>query len=185
MTDRSLQSERNPVSLEDFAIRHGLEQLLHDSQLLETFRNHDRVIHNEKNDTWAWRPDFDVRTPNDLLRVVQKRYLDAYPPQAHGFRLSELRESYPATREAVDSFSKRTKRKHENGNDPEDAEQSNVVNGPQNEDERMPEEESKKILILPGARDGQIKQVYFNEASTATYIAQNGGKVIEPVDEGT
>lgn len=141
------------------------------------------MIYNERNNTWAWRPDFDVRTPQDLLDLVKRRYDNAYPPSPHGFRLADLRESYPATREAVESFSKPRKRTaaqaEANGlsQGEEDAEGRDTHAGPI-------AEETKKLLILPGPREGSIRQVYYNEASDAAYIRKNENRLIEPVDEG-
>lgn len=170
----SSQSERNPVSLEDFAIRHGIEQLIHDEQLREAFKSNDRVIHNERNNTWLWQPDYDVRTPQDLLNLVEKRYFSAYPPQRHGFRLADLRDSYPQTREAVDTYSKRAKRRTDADRD--GVETNATAPG-------AAEDEAKKLLILPGPKEGTIRQVFFNEASSRKYIAQNDGKIIQPLNE--
>lgn len=164
------------MTLDDFAIRHGIEALFHDEQLLEAFKRNERVTHNARNNTWSWKPDYDVRTPQDLLNVVQTRYYAAFPPERYGFRLSELRESYPATREAVDSFAKRAKRRRHGEANGDSTEEKGEADGP--------EQETKKLLVVHGNKEGQIKQVYFNEASTPAYMAHNDGKRIEPIDEG-
>lgn len=131
-----------------------------------------RVIHNEKNDTWSWRPDHDIRTPNDLLKLVETRYKDSIPPQPLGFKLGPLKESFPAAKEAIEIFSKRRKRS-------EVAEE--VQNG---SGDGAIEHETKKILILPGTKEGNIRQVFFNEASSEEYIRKNGGRIIGTVDDG-
>lgn len=129
------------------------------------------MIHNERNDTWSWKPDHDIRTPQDLLKLVEKRYKSSVPPQALGFKLAELRDSYSASRDAVETFSKRRKR-------------AEVEEDAQRPDGSISEHETKKILILPGSRDGSIRQVFFNEVSSEEYIRRNEGRIIGTVDEG-
>lgn len=158
----------------DFAVRHEVEQLLHDPELLASFRADSRVIYNEKNDTWAWRPDHDIRTPQDLLNLVERRYLDSIPPQPLGFKLAELKDSYSASREAVDTFAKKRARE-----EIRDEAERKGING-----DAVIEHESKKLLIIPGTRDGSIRQVFFNEASTEKYIKKNNGKLIGTIDDG-
>ena len=125
-----MKSERNPVSLEHFAIANGIEQLLHDQNLREALTKHERVIYNERNNTLQWKPDYDLRTPQDLLNLVRIRYQNAYPPQSHGFKLADLRESYPATREAVDNFAKPRQRKSKEAVEEEtEGDAENGING--------------------------------------------------------
>lgn len=132
------------------------------------------MLYNERNNTWLWKPDHDIRTPQDLLKLVEVRYKSSIPPQPLGFKLADLRDSYPASREAVETFAKRRKRS--------EVEEERVAQG--GEDEGAIEHESKKILILPGSKEGSIRQVFFNEASSEAYIRRNEGNIIGTVDEG-
>lgn len=175
------QSERSPVSLDDFAIRHSLEAVLSDPELQDILKAHDRVIYNDRNKTWAWRPDYNVRTPADVLKLIEGRFKDSVPPLVAGFRLSELRESYPQVREVVESNSKRpapeTRRvSDEDGlRGEEDRDEDEVVN----------REEQKKLLLLTNpAKENSIKLVFWNEASSSEFLEANGGRRIESVDEG-
>ena len=59
----ALKAHGNPVRLEDFALSHGLNNLLNpSSSLFLRFRDHDRVLHDPKTDLWS----FKVRLPPTL-----------------------------------------------------------------------------------------------------------------------
>lgn len=175
------QSERSPVSLDDFAIRHSLEAILSDPELQDILKAHDRVIYNDRNKTWAWRPDYNVRTPADVLKLIEGRFKDSVPPLVAGFRLSELRESYPQVREVVEANSKRPAPETRRVSD----EDGHRGGEDRDEDEEASREEQKKLLLLTNpAKENSIKLVFWNEASSSEFLEANGGRRIESVDEG-
>ncbi|PWN92481.1 hypothetical protein FA10DRAFT_285347 [Acaromyces ingoldii] len=176
----ALRSERSPVSLDDFAIRHSLEAILSDPELQDILKAHDRVIYNDRNKTWAWRPDYNVRTPADVLKLIEGRFKDSVPPLVAGFRLSELRESYPQVREVVEANSKRPAPETRRVSD-EDGRRGEED---RDEDEEVSREEQKKLLLLTNpAKENSIKLVFWNEASSSEFLEANGGRRIESVDE--
>ena len=134
----ALKQHANPVRLEDFALSHGLPALLNpNSTLFQRFKSHDRVLYDAKTDLWMYKPDYDLRTPADLVALLKERYLNpgangARNSSAAGMRLAELRESYPAAREAIEELSK------------------------------VEPKEDRQVLVLRGQRDGAIKQVFWN-----------------------
>ncbi|SJX61181.1 related to TFA2-TFIIE small subunit [Sporisorium reilianum f. sp. reilianum] len=134
----ALKHHANPVRLEDFALSQGLPALLNpNSGLFQRFRSHDRVTYDGKTDLWMYKPDYDLRTPADLVALLKERFLNpggsgARNASAAGMRLAELRESYPAARDAIEELSKVEPR------------------------------EDREVLVLRGQRDGAIKQVFWN-----------------------
>ncbi|KAI3487479.1 hypothetical protein L1887_48583 [Cichorium endivia] len=133
----ALKHHANPVRLEDFALSQGLPALLNpNSGLFARFKVHDRVMYDAKTDLWMYKPDYDLRTPADLVALLKDRYLNpgngAGNSSAAGMRLAELRESYPAARDAIEELSKAEPR------------------------------EDREVLVLRGQRDGAIKQVFWN-----------------------
>lgn len=134
----ALKHHANPVRLEDFALSQGLPALLNpNSGLFQRFRSHDRVTYDAKTDLWMYKPDYDLRTPADLVALLKARFLNpggsgARNSSAAGMRLAELRESYPAARDAIEELSKVEPR------------------------------EDREVLVLRGQRDGAIKQVFWN-----------------------
>ncbi|GAK63003.1 transcription initiation factor IIE subunit beta [Moesziomyces antarcticus] len=133
----ALKHHANPVRLEDFALSQGLPALLNpNSGLFARFKVHDRVMYDAKTDLWMYKPDYDLRTPADLVSLLKDRYLNpgngAGNSSAAGMRLAELRESYPAARDAIEELSKAEPR------------------------------EDREVLVLRGQRDGAIKQVFWN-----------------------
>lgn len=84
-----------------------------------------------------YKPDYDLRTPADLVALLKERFLNpggngARNSSAAGMRLAELRESYPAARDAIEELGK------------------------------VEPKEDREVLILRGQRDGAIKQVFWN-----------------------
>lgn len=134
----ALKHHANPVRLEDFALSQGLPALLNpNSGLFARFKSHDRVMYDSKTDLWMYKPDYDLRTPADLVALLKERYLNpggngARNQSAAGMRLAELRESYPAARDAIEELSK------------------------------VEPKEDREVLVLRGQRDGAIKQVFWN-----------------------
>ncbi|PWN96232.1 hypothetical protein FA09DRAFT_344014 [Tilletiopsis washingtonensis] len=103
----ALKAEKNPVRLEDFAIRNSLEFLLDEND--ETRRRleaHERVERGEKTGLWSYRPDFDVKSPSELLTLLRSRAVSSRPgaPNAAGMKLAELRESYPLARQVIEEW---------------------------------------------------------------------------------
>ncbi|CAO1632240.1 unnamed protein product [Parajaminaea phylloscopi] len=99
----ALKAQRNPVRLEDFALTHGLTPLIEDESLKQRFKNHPRVEWNSKLDLWSYKPEHDVRSPRDLITLLRSRY-ESTTSKCAGMKLSELRESYPQAKEAVEEF---------------------------------------------------------------------------------
>ncbi|PWN28145.1 hypothetical protein BDZ90DRAFT_251794 [Jaminaea rosea] len=99
----ALKACRVPVRFEDFAITNGLTALLDDEKLKERFKAHPRVVWNERLDLWSYKPEHDVRSPNDLLSLLHNKYTSS-TTRCAGMKLSELRESYPQAREAIEAF---------------------------------------------------------------------------------
>ncbi|PWZ03102.1 hypothetical protein BCV70DRAFT_197334 [Testicularia cyperi] len=133
----ALKSHVNPVRLEDFALSQGLPSLLNpNSSLFLRFKSHDRVLYNGKTDLWMYKPDYDLHTPSDLVALLKDRYMNpgngAKNSSAVGMRLAELRESYPAAKDAIEELAK------------------------------VEPKEDREVLVLRGQRDGTIKQVFWN-----------------------
>lgn len=179
------QSERNPVSLDDFAIRHNLEAILSDMDLQEILKANDRVIYNDKTKTWAWRPDYNVKTPADVLSLIETRFRGNLPPLLAGFKLGELRESYPQVREVVEAYSKRPPNPVKRKSLEEDQEGGQERDEAAEEAEALSREEQKKVLLLTNpAKENSIRLVFWNEASSQEFLDANGGKRIESLDTG-
>lgn len=99
----ALKTHKSPIRLEDFALTYGLSAFMEDESLLNRLRNHPRVDWNPKFDLFAYKPEHDLRSPRDLITLLQKRYIsDTH--RCGGMKLSELRESYPQAKEAVEEF---------------------------------------------------------------------------------
>ncbi|PWN20695.1 hypothetical protein BCV69DRAFT_312646 [Microstroma glucosiphilum] len=101
----ALKLHKSPVRLEDFALTHGLTRLVEDEVLRERFKGHPRVEWNAKLDLWMYKPEHDLRSPRDLIALLEKRYTSE-TSRCAGMRLAELRESYPLAKEAVEDFAK-------------------------------------------------------------------------------
>ncbi|PWN47640.1 hypothetical protein IE53DRAFT_401771 [Violaceomyces palustris] len=132
----ALKSQTHPVRLEDFALSHGLNSLLNSSgSLFARFKAHERVLHDAKTDLWSYKPDFDLRSPTDLVDLLRERYKNpggGGSGSSAGMKLAELRESYPQAREAIEELSK------------------------------FQPSQDREVLVLRGQRDGAIKQVFWN-----------------------
>ncbi|KAN0060604.1 hypothetical protein ACQY0O_007262 [Thecaphora frezii] len=133
----ALKANPNPVRLEDFALSNALPNLLDpNSSLFARFQAHERVQHDAKTDLWSYKPDFNLHSPSDLVKLLRERFHNPGAGSAKstsaGMRLAELRESYPAAKEAIEELSKHEPR------------------------------EDREVLVLRGQRDGAIKQVFWN-----------------------
>ena len=97
------------MRIEDFALVHGLNALLdQNSSLFQRFKQHPKVRYDEKTDLWSYKPDYEVHSSADIIALLRKKYYHpfALTPEssAAGMRISELRESYPPAREAVEEL---------------------------------------------------------------------------------
>lgn len=152
----ALKHHSNPVRLEDFALSQGLPALLNSSSgLFSRFRSHDRVMYDAKTDLWMYKPDYDLKTPADLVALLKERYLNpggsgARSASAAGMRLAELRESYPAAKDAVEELAKAEPR------------------------------EERQVLVLRGQRDGAIKQVFWNPLRGKDAKGVDDGRLTPP-----
>lgn len=133
----ALKTHVNPVRLEDFALSHDLPALLNpNSNLFKRFQTHERAVYDPKTDLWMYKPDYDLHTPSDLVALLKDRYLNPSSSgrgtSTAGMKLAELRESYPAARDAVEELCK------------------------------VEPKEDRQVLVLRGQKDGAIKQVFWN-----------------------
>ncbi|CAO1620559.1 unnamed protein product [Sympodiomycopsis kandeliae] len=99
----ALKTHKSPIRLEDFALTYGLHALIEDDNLKERLKNHPRVEWNSKLDLFTYKPEHDLRSPRDLINLLQERY-KSNTSRCGGMKLSELRESYPNAKEAIEEF---------------------------------------------------------------------------------
>lgn len=100
---------KSPIRLEDFALTYGLSAFMEDEGLRERLRRHPRVEWNSKLDLFTYKPEHDLRSPRDLIKLLKQRYTSE-TTRCAGMKLSELRESYPQAKEAVEDFANKKPR---------------------------------------------------------------------------
>lgn len=119
---QALKAEANPVRLEDFALElgPGFEPLLQrHSRLYERFVAHERVQVNPVNGTLTYKPDYAIKSAQDIANLLKDRW-DSYAeapydgdprkrprlPLKPSIKLSDLRESWPEAKQAVEQLDK-------------------------------------------------------------------------------
>ncbi|GAA5935531.1 hypothetical protein JCM1841_003706 [Sporobolomyces salmonicolor] len=93
-----LKQLNRPIRLDDFAITSGIEALLHNHELLEAFKNHDRVTYNDRTELFTYKPDFILNSKTDLLALLRR-----YSPQG-GLAVKPLRDQWPGTTNAIEEL---------------------------------------------------------------------------------
>ncbi|KAH8918411.1 hypothetical protein BT69DRAFT_1338186 [Atractiella rhizophila] len=66
-----LKDQNGPIRLQDLAIRSGVDDLLTNKDLFEAFRNHEKVIYDDRTELWRYKPDHHLPTANALLHVLR------------------------------------------------------------------------------------------------------------------
>lgn len=115
-----LKEQTNPVRLEDFALSLNMEQLINrDSNLYQRFVQHERVQVNPINGTLTYKPDYVLKSKQDLIDLLQTRW-DSYAeaprsndsrkrrrlPLKPAIKIGDLRESWPEAKQAVEQLDK-------------------------------------------------------------------------------
>lgn len=119
---QALRAETNPVRLEDFALElgPGFELLLNrHSNLYKRFVEHKRVQVNPINGTLTYKPDYAIKSPQDIAELLKKRWDDYAEAPGSGdprkrprlplkpaIKIGDLRESWPEAKQAVEQLGK-------------------------------------------------------------------------------
>ncbi|GAA5915611.1 transcription factor TFIIE subunit TFA2 [Sporobolomyces salmoneus] len=93
-----LKQLNRPIRLEDLAITSGIEALLHNYELLEALKGHDRVKYDSRTELFQYKPDFLLSSKSDLLSLLRR-----YSPQG-GLAIKPLRESWPGVTQAIEEL---------------------------------------------------------------------------------
>ncbi|GEM12533.1 transcription initiation factor TFIIE subunit beta [Rhodotorula toruloides] len=93
-----LKQLNGPIRLEDLALRSGVEGLLHNHELVEGLKKHERVRYAEKTGLFAYKPDFILSSKNDLLILLRR-----HSPQG-GLPVKKLRESWAGVTTAIEEL---------------------------------------------------------------------------------
>jgi len=95
-----LKSNGNPMRLQDLAI---ITNIPVDTSpaLLEKFRAHDRVVHDQRTDLYSYRHDFNVRNKAALLTEIQRQ-----TRKGGGLSVRTLKESWKEAPQAVEELEK-------------------------------------------------------------------------------
>ncbi|KAF7793556.1 hypothetical protein EIP86_004670 [Pleurotus ostreatoroseus] len=95
-----LKSTGNPMRLQDLAIITGIP-IDTDKVLLEKFRSHDRVVHDQKTDLYSYRHDYNVRNKASLLTEIQRQ-----TRKGGGLSVRTLKESWKEAPQAIEELEK-------------------------------------------------------------------------------
>lgn len=93
-----LKQLNRPIRLEDLALTSGIESLLHNYELVEALKAHDRVRYDPRTELVQYRPDFVLSSKSDLVALLRR-----YSPQG-GLAVKPLRESWPAVTQAIEEL---------------------------------------------------------------------------------
>ncbi|GAA5853307.1 hypothetical protein JCM3766R1_001316 [Sporobolomyces carnicolor] len=93
-----LKQLNRPIRLEDLAITSGIEALLHNYELLNALKHHDRVRYDDRTQLFHYKPDFLLSSKSDLLSLLRR-----YSPQG-GLAVKPLRESWPGVTQAIEEL---------------------------------------------------------------------------------
>ncbi|GAA5878007.1 hypothetical protein JCM16303_002815 [Sporobolomyces ruberrimus] len=93
-----LKQLNRPIRLEDLAITSGIESLLHNYELLEALKSHDKVRYDSRTQLFQYKPDFLLSSKSDLLSLLRR-----YSPQG-GLAVKPLRESWPGVTQAIEEL---------------------------------------------------------------------------------
>ncbi|KZV94681.1 hypothetical protein EXIGLDRAFT_500351 [Exidia glandulosa HHB12029] len=97
---KHLKDNGNPMRLQDLAILSNVP-LLNDAGLFDKFKNHDRVVHDEKTGLFSYRHDYDFRNKETLLTEVQR-----HAKNGGGLSVRLLKESWKEAPAAIEELEK-------------------------------------------------------------------------------
>ncbi|EJD46963.1 transcription initiation factor IIE, beta subunit [Auricularia subglabra TFB-10046 SS5] len=97
---KHLKDNGNPMRLQDLAILSNLP-LMSDQHLLERFKGHDRVLHDEKTGLFSYRHDFNLKNKATLLTEIQR-----HARNGGGLSVRQLKESWKEAPAAIDELEK-------------------------------------------------------------------------------
>ncbi|KAK4048396.1 hypothetical protein OIV83_004742 [Microbotryomycetes sp. JL201] len=98
-----LKQHANPIRLEELAIRSGVEALLSNPQLLQSFQNHERVLVDDRLGLYSYKPDYVLRSKADLVSLLRVHATRG------GFAVKILRESWPQVNNAIEELEREGK----------------------------------------------------------------------------
>ncbi|GAA5861945.1 hypothetical protein JCM8547_001534 [Rhodosporidiobolus lusitaniae] len=100
LTVSFLKSLGGPIRLEDLALRSNVEALLHNHELVQGLRQHERVKYDERTGLWSYKPDFILSSKSDLLILLRRASPDG------GLSVKKLRESWAGVTQAIEELEK-------------------------------------------------------------------------------
>ncbi|GAA5980472.1 hypothetical protein JCM11641_003406 [Rhodosporidiobolus odoratus] len=100
LTVSFLKSLNGPIRLEDLALRSGVEALLHNQELVDGLKQHERVKFDERTGLWSYKPDFILSSKSDLLILLRRA-----SPEG-GLPVKKLRESWAGVISAIEELEK-------------------------------------------------------------------------------
>ncbi|GAA6036276.1 hypothetical protein JCM8097_006872 [Rhodosporidiobolus ruineniae] len=98
LTVSFLKSLGGPIRLEDLALRSNVEALLHNHELVDGLRNHERVKYDDRTGLWSYKPDFILSSKSDLLILLRRASPDG------GLPVKKLRESWAGVTAAIEEL---------------------------------------------------------------------------------
>ncbi|KAK4052337.1 hypothetical protein OIO90_004418 [Microbotryomycetes sp. JL221] len=99
----SLKQHGHPIRLEELAIRSGVEALLSNPNLLESFQNHERVLVDDRLGLYSYKPDYVLKSKADLVSLLRVHSTRG------GFAVKTLRESWPQVNTAIEELEREGK----------------------------------------------------------------------------
>ncbi|KAM0786154.1 hypothetical protein ACM66B_006962 [Microbotryomycetes sp. NB124-2] len=98
-----LKQHANPIRLEELAIRSGVEALLSNPQLLQSFTSHERVLVDDRLGLYSYKPDYVLRSKADLVSLLRVHATRG------GFAVKTLRDSWPQVNNAIEELEREGK----------------------------------------------------------------------------